>query len=102
MEISELIEKPNKLTENRLLRKEIITPNLESKYTVYNDKTGQIKSYASNNKKYQKFRVVKFFKAKNATNYLGTRKEVKEYLGKSIEKESVIIINETQKIKTKV
>ena len=87
-------------------KKEILTPDLNNKYTIYNDKSGKVKTYMANNRQGQKYRAIKFFKAKNAVNYLGTRKDVKIYLKREIKEERsrenekrIIFIDETDKIK---
>ena len=67
--------------------KEIVMSDLSNKYTIYNDKTGTVKTYMANNRQGQKYRAIKFFKAKNAVNYLGSRKDIKTYLKGKIKEE---------------
>src|SRR5579871_6685766 len=68
-------------------KKEILMPDLSNKYTIYNDKTGKVKIYMANNRQGQKYRAIKFFKAKNAVNYLGSKEDTRIHLKKKIKKE---------------
>ena len=71
------------MEENNLEEKEILTTEMKAKYIVYDHSTGETKSYTANNRQGQKFRAVKFFKGKNAVNYLGTRETTRKYLKKN-------------------
>ena len=68
-------------------KKEILMPDLSNKYTIYNDKTGKVKTYMANNRQGQKYRAIKFLKAKNAVNYLGSREDIRTYLKGKIKEE---------------
>src|SRR5579862_3902603 len=68
-------------------KKEILMPDLSNKYIIYNDKTGKFKTYMANNRRGQKYRAIKFFKAKKAVNYLGSREDIRIYLKGKIKEE---------------
>jgi hypothetical protein len=87
-------------------KREILMPDLSNEYIIYNDKTREVKTYRANNRQGQKYRAIKFFKAKKAVNYLGPRKDIKTYLrGKTKEermredKKEIMFIDETKKFK---
>ena len=83
------IEIVNLRMEKYCEEKEILTPDLNNKYTIYNDKTGKVKTYMANNRQGQKYRAIKFFKNKNVVNYLGSRKDIRTYLKGKIKEKGV-------------
>jgi hypothetical protein len=71
--------------ENRVYEvKEVNMVNPRKRYTIYNDENGIIKDYRANNRQFNEYRAVKFYKGKSAINYLGNRKDVKKHLEKQV------------------
>ena len=69
-------------------RREILMLEKEKKYTIYDFKRNTTEWYKINNRQFQKYRVVKFYKGNGAVNYLGKRNNkfkgiiIKEVKGK--------------------